>query len=139
MADGAQLSPGVADALISARLMILQSKRLMLSSLQRRLEGSGIDSLRKRVERLKAETERAQFRYRSTMLSIGSPRHDDYWPVAYSRMIEMGNTLSSRLREATRDLPAADRYEASTDVEALEHLVAGWRESMVASMRSAVA
>jgi hypothetical protein len=139
MADDAPVSPGMADTLISARLLILQSKRLMLSSLQRRLEGSGIDSLRKRVERLKAETERAQFRYRSTVLAIGSPRHYDYWPVAYSRMIEMGNILCSRLRDAMADLAPADRFVASTDVEALEHLVAGWRESMVASMRSAVA
>jgi hypothetical protein len=138
MAD-AQVSPGVADTLISARLLILQSKRLMLSSLQRRLEGSGIDALSKRVERLRAETERAQSRYRSTVLSIGSPRHDDYWPVAYSRMIEMGNILCSRLRDAMADLAPADRFVASTDIEALEHLVAGWRESMVASMRSAVA
>jgi hypothetical protein len=139
MPDLTNVSPGVADTLISARLLILQSKRLMLSSLQRRLEGSGIDSLRKRVERLKSETESAQYRYRSTVLSMGSPRNDDYWPVAYSRMIEMGNTICSRLREATAELPANERYEVATEVEILEHLVAGWRESMLASMRSAVA
>ncbi len=131
--------PDVADTLITSRLLILQSKRLMLSSVQRRLDGSGIESLRKRVDRLKSETEHAQFSYRTTVLSIGSPRHHEYWPVAYSRLIEMGNTLCSKLRAATGSLSADDRYTASADVEALEHLVAHWKKSMRTSMRTDVA
>ena len=44
------ISPDVAETLIGCRLMILQSKRLMLNSARRRLERTDMDELRQRVE-----------------------------------------------------------------------------------------
>ncbi|HKW72718.1 MAG TPA: hypothetical protein VJQ08_07820 [Candidatus Dormibacteraeota bacterium] len=62
-----------AGAIISLRLLIRQSKRLLLSSTQRRFDVLGLDALRQRVERLRFETDMAQHAYRATMLACGSP------------------------------------------------------------------
>jgi hypothetical protein len=128
-----------AREVIQSRLLILQSKRLMLNSLVRRLEETGLDSLRQRVEVLRLEAEMAQHEYRSSVLTYGSPEMIDYWIVAYSRLIEMGNTLATRLRDAVTDLPLSERYQASADVEMLEGIVERWQESMRLAMAKSVA
>ena len=129
----------VAGELIQSRLLILQSKRMMLNSYQRRLDDLGTDALRKRVEQLRLESDRAQHRYRATILAWGSAKDADYWLVAYSKLIEMGNNLTSKLREATEELPASERYEVSADVEQLEEIVRDWTTRMRRSMAEAVA
>jgi hypothetical protein len=125
--------------IITSRLLVLQSKRLMLNSTQRRLDESGLDSLRNRVETLRLEADHAQHLYRSSLLDYGSPELAEYWVVAYSRLIEMGNALKVRLRDAVLDLPLSERYQASADVEMLEEIVARWHESMRAAMTRSVA
>jgi hypothetical protein len=132
------MPPDAAEALIGSRLMILQSKRLMLTSARRRLEESGIESLRQRVEHLSVETEQAQHAYRRTMLGFGSPDRPEYWLVAYGRLIDAGSALVGRLRRAADDLPAAERYQVSTDVEMLEGIIDQWSRSMRATMAEAV-
>ena len=128
-----------AGELIQSRLLILQSKRLMLSGYERRLEAEGGQELRRRVERLRAETEMAQHAYRSTILAFGSPQNSEYWIIAYSRLISMGNALVDKMRVGTKDLPAAERYEISADLEMLEDIVGNWTERMRATMSEAVA
>lgn len=128
-----------AQSIISSRLLILQSKRLLLNSLQRRLESHGYDFLRSRIARLRAETETAQYLYRSSMLAWGSPADVEYWLVAYSRLIEVGNVVADRLREANEHLPPAERFQVAADVEMLEHMISMWTETMRESMASAVA
>jgi propanediol dehydratase small subunit len=128
-----------AQEIITSRLLVLQSKRLMLNTTQRRLDESGLDSLRSRVETLRMEADHAQHLYRSTLLAYGSPEHAEYWVVAYSRLIEMGNALKVRLHDAVLDLPLSERYQASADVEMLEEIVARWHESMRAAMTRSVA
>lgn len=128
-----------AREIVSSRLLILQSKRLMLSSAQRRLDKTGLDSIKERVDRLRAETESAQHSYRVAMLAFGSPEHMDYWIVAYGRLIDIGNKLAKKLRHAVVELPATERYEASTDVEMLEDIVGRWSDSMRAAMARSVA
>ena len=129
-----------ARQVISSRLLVLQSKRLMLSSLERRMgSNSNLDSLRQRAERLRDEIERGQHAYRTAVLKFGSPDSHDYWMVAYSRLIEMGNQLSARLARTAGSLPPAQRYEVASDVEALELIVRSWSEAMRAAMSRAVA
>lgn len=128
-----------AESIIKARLLVLQSKRLMLTSLQRRLEEHGYEPLKERIARLRAETETARFSYRSSMLALGSADSVDYWLVAYSRLIEVGNVVVGKLRDATDDLPLAERYQVSADVEALEHMLAKWTAMVRQSMSKAVA
>ena len=127
------------ESIIKSRLLVLQSKRLMLNSLQRRLEEQGYDSLKERITRLTGEAETAQYSYRSSMLAWGSPDSVDYWLVAYSRLIEVGNVVVDKLRDSTGDLPPAERYQVSADVEMLEHMLGKWGATMRESMAKAVA
>jgi len=121
-----------------SRLLVLQTKRLMLNSIQRRLARSESESVRERAEGLARETQQAQFRYRKAILDYGSPASSDYWLVAYGRLIEAGGALRSKLRSALGDLPADDRYEVSTDIEALDAILDGWNVSMRTAMSARV-
>ncbi len=126
----------IAETLISARLLMLQSKRLILATLERRLRQRPIEELRDRVEHMRMETDHAQNGYSTSMLRWGSPATPDYWPVAYRRLVEMAEKLSAKLRRSAPDLPPAERYQLAAEVEMLEVLVDSWRESLRASMAS---
>ena len=127
--------PSIAETLISARLLMLQSKRLILATLERRLRKQPLESLGARVERMRVETHNARNSYSVSLLQWGSPATPGYWPVAYGRLAEMADSLSTKLRRASADMPAAERYELAAEVEMLEGLVAQWR----ASIRTAIA
>jgi hypothetical protein len=73
------------------------------------------------------------------MLDWGSVDTADYWLIAYARLIEMGNVLVTNLRGAAPGLPAAERYQAATEVEKLEKIVEQWSRSMRDSMAVALA
>lgn len=133
------ISPDLVRQLITGRLLVLQSKRLLLGSQERRMNDSSLDSLRERVDRLRTETATAQQTYLETMLRWGTPDMHDYWPSAYSRLIAMATLLEDKLRAAVDDLPPAERYEVSTDVEMLERMVCRWSESMRSAMVASVA
>jgi hypothetical protein len=124
----------IAECLISARLLMLQSKRLILATLERRLDQQRHESLRPRVAQLRDETENAQERYTSSILRWGSPERPEYWPAAYGRLIETADRLSMRLRRAAVELPPAERYQLSAEVEMLEVIAEGWRDSVRSSM-----
>lgn len=132
------IAPELMRQLVVGRLLVLQSKRLLLHSSERRLNDSGADFLRERVDRLRVETTTAQYHYRESMLRWGSPKMQDYWPTAYGRLIEMGTSLSSKLRTAADDVPPAERYDIATDVEMLESMMKGWSRSMRAAMAASV-
>jgi hypothetical protein len=125
--------------IITSRLLILQSKRLVLRCKQKWLDTTGAEWLRLEVERLCLEAEDAQHRYRISMLAWGSPEFHDYWLIAYARLIEVGSVLTTRLREATTQLPLSERYQVSADVEMLEGIVNNWTESLREEMAAAVA
>jgi len=129
----------VATTLISSRLLVLQSKRLELEITERRLGRSSSEALRARVEQLRRDIATAQHNYRTTMLEWGSPEHEDFWVVAYSRLIEKGHVLNGRLRAAIVALPVAERYQVAADIEVLEGIVEGWTDSMRHAMATSVA
>lgn len=125
--------------ILTLRLLILQSKRLLLGSAQRRLEKYPFGGLEVRVNRLRAEVELAQYAYRVAMLNFGSPQHSDYWVIAYSRLIEMGGALTEKLRSAVIDMPKSERFEVSADVEMLEEMVQRWQAAKRDSIAESVA
>lgn len=125
--------------IIGGRLLILQSKRLMLNATERRLAATGEDSLRKRVERLRVETADAQSLYKSTMLNWGGPSSPDYWPIAYGRLAEMGTALGVSLTAAIKRLPNDEQYEAAIEIEILERIVERWNQSKREAMAKSVA
>ena len=57
----------VAELLISAKLLMLQSKRLLLASVERRSKQKGRDSLRVETDRLREEYYAAHPRARATV------------------------------------------------------------------------
>lgn len=127
----------VADQIITSRLLVMQTKRLLLSSARLQLASSGLGE--QRVARLTSETEIANHAYRSAMLKLGSADNHEYWVVAYGRLAEVGRTLVHRLRNATPNLPLPERYEVSADAEMLEEIVGHWAKSMRGSMAESVA
>lgn len=128
-----------ADVIIMSRLLVLQSKRLMLNRALRQLENSRDEARVQKVDRLRNETDSAQHSYRSTILAFESPERREYWLVAYGRLIDMGGALVTKLRDAAAELPADERFAASTDVEMLESILENWTQSMRSSMSAGVA
>ena len=126
-----------ADAIIMSRLLVLQSKRLLLNNALRRLARSSDDHNRNLAERLQREIDAAQSSYRASILAFESPERIEYWLVAYARLIDVGGALMARLRQAVPDLPAGERSAASADVEMLEAIIGTWTESMRSSMAAA--
>jgi len=129
-------SASIAETLISARLLMLQSKRLILATLERRLRQRPVESLLGRVEHMRGETHNALDHYSTSMLRWGSPATPDYWPVAYRRLVETAEKLAAKLRHSASAMPPEERYQLAAEVEMLEDLVDKWRESIRASMAS---
>ena len=133
MTIGAAPSRTIGERLISARMLVLQSKRLLLASSQRRLR-DGQPQLSNRVNQLTLEASEAQHSYRTTVMAWGPEASSQYWPVAYSRLVEVGEVLAAQLRGATRGMQPEKRFEVATEVEALEDFIKGWRTTLQRSM-----
>ena len=129
-------TPTIPESLISSRLLMLQSKRLILASLERRFRNQPIESLRALVDHTRQETINAHERYCMVLLRWGSPETPQYWPVAYGRLVDTADRLSRKLRGVAHELPYPDRYQAATDVEMLETLSERWRQSIRSSITS---
>jgi hypothetical protein len=127
----------VGEAIVTSRLLVLQSKRLLLTSTETCLIQQDEAQLRERSGRLRAQTETAQHEYRTALLRWGSPATPDYWVVAYTKLTEVGTTLLTKLRSVPRGLPSAERFEVATDVEMLEDVVDKWRQEIRTSMTAA--
>ena len=117
-------SRNVGERLISARMLVLQSKRLILASTQRRFH-DGNPALSERVQRLTMEASEAQHSYRTTVLEWGPDASAQYWPVAYSRLVEVGEVLATQLRGAVPGMKPAEGLAVATEVEALEGFIKG--------------
>ena len=133
-------NPGLPrESIVTSRLLVLQSKRLMLDAFEKRLDSWNGEGHRRRYEELRIETAAAQDRYRSAILAWGSAEDVDYWVMAYSRLIDKGNVIVKKMREANLALPPVERYQVSADIEMMEHLVEDWTGSLRRSMAAAVA
>jgi len=124
----------VSESVVTGRLLVLQSKRLMLASNERRFRKRKGEVLRETGERLRDDIDRAQRAYRSALVSLGTPRTPGYWPAAYSHLIDRADDLSGRLRSAAADSPQAGRYEIAVEVELLDQLIGEWRDSLRTSI-----
>jgi hypothetical protein len=113
---------------------MLQSKRLILATLERRLRLRPRDSMRVRVDHMRHETAAAHQNYCTTVLNFGSCDMPEYWPAAYGRLVDTADQLTTKLRTVAGELPSRERYEVATEVEMLEKLLEGWRTSIRAAM-----
>lgn len=131
--------PSIADSIVSSRLLIVQSKRLMLSSLERRLRVHSEDSIRRRSDQIRDETARANHTYRSAVLTWGSTTSREFRLIAYGSLAELAETLVGELRATLGGLASADQVEVASEVAVLEDLISRWRQSAGPSVSRAVA
>ncbi len=131
--------PPVGETIVSAHLNVVQSKRMLLSSAERRHRLHGGKSLLARADGLRDETDRAQRRYQSIVLHFARPDSNQYRLVAYGNLIELAETLAAELRSSLDELPLSDRFEVATEVEMLENLIDIWREEQRTTLSSGAA
>ena len=128
------MKPSVARNLIMSRLLMVQSKRLVLASLQRRVLERDAESKRGRAEKVQAELERAHDNYRTAMLAFGASGDPEYWLAVYGKLIDTAGALVERMRDQSSSLTYDRRYEVAGDIQMLEALVSQWRDSMRATI-----
>ncbi|HEX2647836.1 MAG TPA: hypothetical protein VHO95_11470 [Candidatus Dormibacteraeota bacterium] len=125
------------QAIIRSRLLILQSKRLLMNSYQRRMDEGGHDSESARLAQLRTDIQSAQHQYRSAILNWESAENQDYWLTAYSHLIDTGRHVIAEMRGAAVIVPNVEHYEIAADVEALERMVQTWVDAMRRAMAAA--
>ncbi len=121
-------APTIGDSIVTSRLLIVQSKRLMLGSLERRFRLHGEDSVGKRRECIRDEAARANLTYRSAVLNWGLATSHEFRLVAYSSLTSLAEALVLELRETLTGHTPRVQVELATEVEVLEDLIEQWRE-----------
>ena len=128
MPAGAFTSTSVGDSIVSSRLLIVQSKRLMLSSVERRFRLKGGDSMRKRAERFRDETAEAHRTYRSAVLTWGQASSREFRLVAYSSLANLGDNLVLRMRDTIPHQTPGEQFTMAAEVGMLEDVIEQWRK-----------
>jgi hypothetical protein len=118
----------VAESIVSSRQLIAQSKRLMLSSLERRSRLGGGDSLRDRADRCRNETASAHRTYRSAVLTWGEATSVEFRLIAYSSLADLAESLVFQLRGTISGRSAHDQVDLAVEIESLETLIGQWRQ-----------
>jgi len=129
---------GVSEMIVSSKLLVLQSKRLLLTnaSVRRRMSGGEKSEAEARLE---DAVQKALERYNAAVLTWSSAMTPQYRMVAYNSLIGKAERLRTSLENPPGELPAADRREVRADRLALQVIIDGWRNIARASMTEAVA
>ena len=127
------------DLIVMSRLLVLQTKRLLLASSQKKLLDTDADHHRSEVARLKESAARAHEEYRRAVLDWASPETSQFSMVSYATMIDGLEELAGRLRKSSIELPTEDRIELDADLVRLDEIIGRWRASMLSSMGGTVA
>jgi len=122
------------ELIVTSRLLVMQSKRLMLASVERRLLSGGHDDMRIRAARLHAASDRAHHAYESSVLAWSATSSSEYRLAAYGRLVGLAENLSSELQHGMGDLPAGERFEVSTEVQMLDEFIRQWRDGLLTSV-----
>ena len=125
--------------IVSSKLLVLQSKRLLLTNaaVRRRLAGGQMSEAD--VARLEGAVQHALELYNRAVLTWASALTPQYRLVAYNSLIAKAERLRASLENPPEELPAADRREVLADLGALQRIIDGWRDIARASMGEAVA
>ena len=123
------------EDIVWSRLLVLQSKRLLLGCALRRVRRTGSRADRWWAVRLRADADRAEDAYRASQATYGSTRPSAYWVAVCRRMIDQGEASTARLKADVPGLSAGERFERATDLQMLEELVDQWRLSANRGMR----
>jgi hypothetical protein len=123
------------ENIVWSRLLVLQSKRLLLSGALRRVRRTGARADRRWADRLRTDADHAEDAYRASQATYGSARPPAYWVAVCRRMIDQGEAAAARLKAEAPGLSAGERFERATDLQMLEELVDQWRVSANRGMR----
>ena len=121
------------DLIVMSRLLVLQSKRLLIASCTNKLRATGDDRFRRRLASLQTDSETALSEYRRAVLDWAAPETAQYWLVAHQTMIEGAEELVTHMRASADELPQPDRGDIGDDIVRLEAIIERWRGSMVAT------
>ncbi len=130
---------GVSDRIVTSKLLVLQSKRLLLTNASVKRQFSGGERSEAEVARLEGAVRDALERYNTAVLTWASAMTPQYRLVAYNSLIGKAERLRSALANPPGELPAADRREVLADLGVLQRIIDGWRDIARASMIAAVA
>lgn len=122
------------DLIVMSRLLVLQSRRILLTSCMNKMRATGNEVLRTRVAELQKNVERAHSDYSKAVLAWASPDTAQYWLVAHQTMIDGAEELVTYLRDSADELPQPDRGEIGGDIARLEEIIERWRDAMVTTM-----
>ena len=122
------------DLIVMSRLLVLQTRRLLLASGQKKALATSADRAR-----LKEAAAKAHAEYRKAVLAWASPDTSQFWMVSYATMIDGLEELAGRLRTSSKELPAQDRRELEADLVRLDEMTGRWRASMMSPMGGSVA
>jgi len=139
MAERARALNQTGDLIVMSRLLVLQTRRLLLAASQKKLSVTDADHLRAEVARLKEAAARAHEQYRRAVLDWASPETSQFSMVSYATMIDGLEELAGRLRTSSIELPTEDRIELDADLVRLDEIIGRWRASMLSSMGGPVA
>ncbi len=125
--------------IVSSKLLVLQSKRLLLTNaaVRRRVATGRITD--GEMARLEGAVQHAMERYQNAVLTWASAVTPQYRLVAYRSLIAKAERLRASLENPPGELPPADRREVLADLGALQRIIDGWRDIARASMGEAIA
>lgn len=139
MSERARALNQTGDLIVMSRLLVLQTRRLLLASSQKKLSATDADHLRLEVARLKEAAAKALEEYRRAVLDWASPETAQFSMVSYATMIDGLEELAARLRTSLIELPMQDRIDIDADLVRLDEIIGRWRASMLSSMTGPVA
>ncbi len=123
-------SDSLAGLIVWSRLLVLQSKRLLLAVARRRLRRTGGERDRVEAETLRRETESAQNMFRASRAAGEFDAPSGLRLEARDRLIEQGKDAVARLRRTAQLQTAAQQFETATDVQMLEELIEEWGQAV---------
>lgn len=119
--------------IVSARLLVMQSKRLLLASAERRLVATDPPARRALVERYRRDAEAAHATYREVVVRWAPIDSRQTLLVVYGNLIDGVTGLAAKLRRCAEQLPPADRMEVAVDIASLEAIIGRWRADMLSA------
>lgn len=116
-----------ADTLIAlSRMLVLESKLLLLYRAQRRFLAKQTDRNLKAVDNRHGEVRVAEAAVRAVRmepLALRSPEHTSW---IYSKLITRAANTRAGLAAICADLPPEERFQTAADIQMLEELIAQW-------------
>jgi hypothetical protein len=132
MAINAEATPG--DLIVRSRLLVVQSKRLLLASAERSLVACASDARQARVTQLHQDITIANQNYRRAVLDWASTDSSQFWQIVYKSLIEGVGQLGDRMRSASGRLPDTERTDMLADAASLDVVLQRWRQSMLSTL-----